>query len=149
MKTKTLFILAVLLFFGSIPQAIAQTNIYKHVDKDGNITFTNRRIPNAEKISVASYSRNSESNLVRMQSSGNAPRVKDTTQKERDTVRRQILQKELVTEEKHFTETQTHLDQFSNSAEASSFQEKIVQLKNKLFLHQRNITALKKELARL
>lgn len=149
MKTKTLFILAVLISLVSIPQAIAQANIYKHVDKDGNITFTNRRIPHAEKISVASYSRNSESNSIQMQSSGNAPRVKDTTQKERDTVRRQILQKELVTEEKNFTETRTNLDQFSNSAEASSFQEKIVQLKNKLFLHQRNITALKKELARL
>ena len=149
MKTKTLFILAVLISLVSIPQAIAQANIYKHVDKDGNITFTNRRIPNAEKISIASYSRNPESNSTRLQSNGNAPRVKDATQKGRDTVRRQILQKELVAEEKNFTETRTNLDQFSSSPEASSFQEKIVQLKNKLFLHQRNITALKKELARL
>ncbi|MBS0423645.1 MAG: DUF4124 domain-containing protein [Proteobacteria bacterium] len=149
MKTKTLFILAVLLSLSPISLAIAQTNIYKHVDKDGNITFTNRRIPNSEKISLASYSRNSNSSSIRLQSNGNAPRVKDTTQKERDTTRRQILQKELVTEEKHFTETRTHLDQFNNDPEAGSFQEKIVQLKNKLFLHQRNITALKKELAKL
>lgn len=149
MKTKTLFILAVLLSLHPISLAIAQTNIYKHVDKDGNITFTNRRIPNSEKMSLASYSRNSGSSSVRLQSNGNAPRVKDTTQKERDMTRRQILQKELVTEEKHFTETRTHLDQFSNDPEAGSFQEKIVQLKNKMFLHQRNITALKKELAKL
>ncbi len=148
MKTKTVFILAILVLLALIPQTIAQTNIYKHVDKDGNITFTNRRIPNAEKISIASYSRNSGSSPTRLQSNGNAPRVKDTTQKERDTVRRQILQKELVSEEKHFTETQTHLEQFSNT-EAGNSQEKIVQLKNKLFLHQRNITALKKELAKL
>lgn len=148
MKTKTLFILAVLISLAPIPQAIAQANIYKHVDKDGNITFTNRRIPNAEKISIASYSRNSESNSIRLQSNGNAPRVKDKMQKERDTVRRQILQKELMSEEKHFTETQTYLEQSSNT-EANNSQEKIVQLKNKLFLHQRNITALKKELARL
>jgi len=149
MKTKTVFILAALIFLSPIPQATAQTNIYKHVDKDGNITFTNRRIPNAEKISIASYSRDSGSSSTRLQSAGNAPRVKDTTQKERDTTRRQILQKELVTEEKHFTETRIHLDQFSNEPEAGGFQEKIVQLRNKLFLHQRNITALKKELARL
>ena len=148
MKTKTLFILAALISLAPIPQAIAQANIYKHVDKDGNITFTNRRIPNAEKISIASYSRNSESNSIRLQSNGNAPRVKDKMQKERDTVRRQILQKELMSEEKHFTETQTYLEQSSNT-EANNSQEKIVQLKNKLFLHQRNITALKKELARL
>ncbi|MDE2389493.1 MAG: DUF4124 domain-containing protein, partial [Betaproteobacteria bacterium] len=74
MKTKTLFILAVLISLTPIPQAIAQANIYKHVDKDGNITFTNRRIPNAEKISIASYSRNPESNSIRLQSNGNAPR---------------------------------------------------------------------------
>ena len=149
MKTGTLFILSALMLLISIPQAMAETNIYKHVDKDGNITFTNRRIPNAEKVSFASYSRNAESGPVKLQSNGNAPRVKDTTQKERDSLRRQILQKELSVEEKNFNDTQTHLDQFSNTPEAGNSQDKVVQLRNKLFMHQRNITALKKELARL
>jgi len=149
MKTGTLLILFALILLSSISQAIAETNIYKHVDKDGNITFTNRRIPNSEKISIASYSRNSESGPAKSPSNGNASRVKDTTQKERDTVRRQILQKELSAEEKHFVDTQTHLDQFGDAAEASNPHEKVVQLRNKLFQHQRNITALKKELARL
>jgi hypothetical protein len=45
MKTGTLLILFALILLSSISQAIAETNIYKHVDKDGNITFTNRRIP--------------------------------------------------------------------------------------------------------
>lgn len=149
MKTGTLLILFALILLSSISQAIAETNIYKHVDKDGNITFTNRRIPNSEKISIASYSRNSEPGPAKSPSNGNAPRVKDTTQKERDTVRRQILQKELSVEEKHFSDTQTHLDQFGDAAEANNPHEKVVQLRNKLFQHQRNITALKKELARL
>lgn len=149
MKTGTLLILFALILLSSISQAIAETNIYKHVDKDGNITFTNRRIPNAEKISLASYSRNSGPGPAKLQSNGTAPRVKDTTQKERDTVRRQILQKELSAEEKHFTDTQMHLDQFSDISEVNNPHEKVVQLRNKLFQHQRNITALKKELARL
>lgn len=149
MKTGTLFTLFAPILLIAIPQAMAGTNIYKHVDKDGNITFTNRRIPNAEKISIASYSRNAESAPVKSQSNGSPPRVKDTTQKERDSMRRQILQKELSLEEKHLTDTQTHLDQFSNTPGAGNSQDKVVQLRNKLFQHQRNISALKKELAKL
>ena len=143
MKIRTLFIVLILL--SSLPHAIAGTDIYKHVDKDGNITFTNRRINNAQKVSIASFSRNT----VQSGSSSQSLRVKDTTQKERDTMRRQILEKELMTEEKLFSDTQSSLLQVGNHTESSRHQEKIVQLKNKLFSHQRNIAALKKELAKL
>lgn len=149
MKNRTLFILLTLALVVFLPQATAGADIYKHVDKEGNITFTNRPIPNAEKISIASFSRNAGSNPSRSQPAGNASRVKDTIQNERDAVRRQILQKELMAEEKLFTDTQTFLDQISNQSESSSYQDKLIQLRNKLFLHQRNITALKKELAGL
>ena len=143
MKIRT-FIVLVLILLDSLPNAIAGTDIYKHVDKDGNITFTNRPISNAQKISIASFSRNTEQSGPQSKS----PRVKDTTQKERDAMRRQILEKELVAEEKLFADTQNFILQISNT-ESSNYQEKAVQLRNKLFLHQRNITALKKELAKL
>ena len=139
MKIRTLFI--VLMLLSSLSPAIAGTDIYKHVDKDGNITFTNRRINNAQKVSIASFSRNTEQSGSPSQS----PRVKNTTQTERDTMRRQILEKELVTEERLFSDTQSSLLQIGNHAESSQ----IVQLRNKLFSHQRNIAALKKELAKL
>ena len=99
MKIRT-FIVLVLILLDSLPNAIAGTDIYKHVDKDGNITFTNRPISNAQKISIASFSRNTEQSGPQSKS----PRVKDTTQKERDTMRRQILEKELVAEEKLFAD---------------------------------------------
>lgn len=142
MKTKTLLILSALILLGNLPKAIAGTDIYKHVDKDGNITFTNRPISNAQKFSIASYSRNTEGLHP------NSPRVKDTIQKERDTMRRQILKKELVAEENLFIDTQNFLEQISNPHESNTHQEKAVQLRNKLFLHQRNIYALRIELAR-
>ncbi|MBY0484767.1 DUF4124 domain-containing protein [Nitrosomonas sp.] len=142
MKTRTLLILLALILLGYLPKAIAGTDIYKHVDKDGNITFTNRPINNAQKFSVASFSRNTEGLQP------NSPRVKDPIQKERDAMRRQILKKELVAEEKLFTDTQNFLEQISNPHESNTHQEKTVQLRNKLFLHQRNIYALRKELAR-
>ncbi|MER2511793.1 MAG: DUF4124 domain-containing protein [Nitrosomonas ureae] len=149
MKTITLLILLIFMLPIDLPQAMAGSEIYKYVDKDGNITFTNRRAPNAEKISIASFSRNTKSSQSKPGSSLNLPRVNDTTQKNRDAMRREILQKELIAEEKLFSETRNFLDEILNKPEfKNSFQEKTVQLKNKLLLHQRNVAALKKELSR-
>ncbi|AEJ02138.1 hypothetical protein Nit79A3_2366 [Nitrosomonas sp. Is79A3] len=142
MKTRTLLTLLALILLGYLPKVNAGTDIYKHVDKEGNITFTNRPVSNAQKFSVASFSRNTEG----LQPS--SPRVKETIQKERDAMRRQILKKELVTEEKLFTDTQNFLEQVISTRGSNNHQEKVVQLRNKLFLHQRNISALRKELAR-
>ncbi|SFE65256.1 DUF4124 domain-containing protein [Nitrosomonas sp. Nm166] len=144
MKIRTLFIVLALIPGVSLSNAIAGTDIYKYVDKDGNITFTNRRISNAQKISIASFSRSAEQSGLPSKS----PRVKDVAQKERDAMRRQILEKELVAEEKLFSDAQHFLLQISNNGDSAN-KEKAVQLRNKLFLHQRNITALKKELAKL
>lgn len=145
MKTRTLFIIWILILLNSFSHAIAGKDIYKYVDKDGNITFTNRPISNAQKISVASFSRPSEPLGTQTKSS----RVKDATQQERDAKRRQILEKELATEERLFADTQDFLLQISNNTESSNYQEKAVQLRNKLSLHQRNVAALKKELSKL
>lgn len=147
MKIRALFILLVLIILCSSPNVIAGKDIYKHVDKDGRITFTNRPIHNAHKVTVASFSRNSEPKKLGVQT--NFSRVKDTTQKERDVMRRRILEKELVSEEKLFADIENYLAQISNHRKLSNYQEKVIQLENKLILHQRNITALKKELANL
>ena len=144
MKIRTLFIILLLILLNSFSHAIAGKDIYKYVDKDGNITFTNRPISNAQKISIASFSRNSEPAGLQTKS----PRVKDPTRQERDAKRRQILEKELANEEKLFADTQDFLLQTSNDKESGNYQEKAVQLRNKLSLHQRNVAALKKELSK-
>ncbi|MCE7913109.1 MAG: DUF4124 domain-containing protein [Nitrosomonas sp. PRO4] len=145
MKIQVLFIISIVLPLVLFSSVSAGTEIYKYVDKDGNITFTNRRISNAQKISIASFSRNNEQSGLRSTS----PRVKDSTQKERDAMRRQILEKELVTEEKLLTDTQNFLEEIRSNSKSGNYQERVVQLQNKLFLHQRNIAALKKELTKL
>lgn len=149
MKTRTLLILLIFILPVGFPQAIAGSEIYKFVDKDGNITFTNRRIPNAEKISIASFSRNTISSQPKPSLKSNLPHVKETIQKDRDGMRHQILKQELITEKKLFNDTQKFLDEIRNKPELNnSSQEKVVQLRNKLFKHQRNVVALKKELNR-
>lgn len=142
MKKRSLLILSMFILGCSASQAIAGSDIYKLVDKDGNITFTNRKLPNAEKISVASYSPNLSTN----KSSQNRTAASSTT--ERSGMRRKILESELLTEQQLFSDTQISLDQASQMPRSESSQQKLVQLKNKLFMHQRNIAALKKELGR-
>ncbi|PSJ18986.1 DUF4124 domain-containing protein [Nitrosomonas supralitoralis] len=149
MKTRTLLILLIFILPVGFPQAIAGSEIYKFVDKDGNITFTNRRISNAEKISITSFSRNTISSQPKTSLNSNLPRIKETAQKDRDGMRHQILKQELIAEEKLFNDTQKFLDEIRNKPELNnSSQEKVVQLRNKLFKHQRNVAALKKELNR-
>ena len=123
MKISTLIVLLALILSGPLCNATAGTDIYQHVDKEGNITFTNRNIKNAQKISIASFSKNSE--LTHSKLSSNPSHTKDAKQKERD------------------------VEQISNNPQSNNSQETVIQLKNKFFLHQRNITALKKELAKL
>lgn len=125
-------------------QAIAGTDIYKHVDKNGNITFTNRKIPNAEKISLASYAPKSSTNKIQPQ----AARTSFSSPNERSGMRRKILESELLTEQQLFADTRLSLDQIADAPQSENTQQRSVQLKNKLFMHQRNIAALKKELAR-
>ncbi|MGV8713029.1 MAG: DUF4124 domain-containing protein [Nitrosomonas sp.] len=139
-----LFITLFFYFLNPLPHALAGTDIYKYVDKDGNITFTNRRINNGQKVSIASFSKNTGHSNSRSKLSPS----KTTTPTERDTMRRQILEKELAMEEKLFTETQNSLDEMNNYEKAETTSGKSVQLKNRLFMHQRNITALRKELSK-
>lgn len=143
MKKTLYFILAPLLLCLSFQVAAGQ-DIYKHVDKEGNITFTNRRIPNAQKVSLASYSNPSPSRTT----SAASARAPNTVPKERNQMRRTILAQELQVEEQLFTATQSSLQHATNKPDMADRQAQVVQLRNKLFQHQRNIAALKKELAK-
>lgn len=139
-----LFVTLFFILLNAPLKAVAGADIYKYVDKDGNITFTNRRISNGQKITLASYSKN-----VGQQSARSKLSQSSASPAERDTTRRQILEKELAMEEKLFSETKNFLAQVDNPENAGTPTEKSVQLKNKLFTHQRNIAALRRELGKL
>ena len=150
MRIRNLSVIFVTVLLGFTPVTVAGKEIYKLVDKDGNITFTNRPTRHAQKVNLASFSgnANTRSTDTVIQKSTSAPSIKSNAQKERDGTRRQILEKELHSENKLLSDTKQSLSQISQSDD--SLQDgKIAQLKNKLFLHQRNISALKKELSRL
>lgn len=150
MRIRNLSVIFVTVLLGFTSVTVAGKEIYKLVDKDGNITFTNRPTRHAQKVNLASFSGNANTRSADtvIQKPTSAPSIKSNAQKERDGTRRQILEKELHSENKLLSDTKQSLSQISQSDD--SLQDgKIAQLKNKLFLHQRNISALKKELSRL
>tara|TARA_R110002073_G_scaffold94594_7_gene219935 strand:+ start:1004 stop:1483 length:480 start_codon:yes stop_codon:yes gene_type:complete len=159
MGKKNLVILSILITVGIPPITYAKSEIYKHIDENGHITYINKPVKGGKKLLTAPFSPRSK--LKKAGSHKNFPKVHANTQKKRDSKRRQILEKELVTETKLLADTRQNLSNMEKNStlfttkinqpnhEAVQYKEKIKMIQNKVILHQRNIVALKKELANL
>lgn len=110
----------------------AHAEIYKHVDEQGRVTYSNVPMKGAAKLNLeplntvpATRPRTSAA------SPSGFPKVDGSTQKKRDDTRRKILEEELTAEEKLLSEAMTQ-----KNATATA-------------LHEKNIAALKKELTNI
>ena len=114
------------MLIGTSMTTVATAEIYRHVDNNGKVTYTNTRLKGAEKVSL-------KRKLAKAKTSApnNFPRVHHKVQTKRDLKRRNILNDELATEEKLL------------------FNAKQTFKKDDVSLHRRNIIALKKELKNL
>jgi hypothetical protein len=88
------------------------------------------------------------------------PKVDDSTQKARDTDRRRILDNELAAEQKNLDEAKKALAQQESiilpnermqhgGISGGKVEERIVPFRDKVALHERNIEAIQKEIAKL
>lgn len=148
MDNKTLFITISLAVFLISPDAFSGGNkIYKYVDKDGHITFSNKPIKGGKLfLNTPGPSRNSpQSQEVQR----NFPKVNLNTQNKRDIKRREILQQELSNEQNLLSELQSKLSSLDKVFEKNPNSDNIKHLQEKIRHHKNNITALKKELANL
>jgi hypothetical protein len=143
---------ALLLFPAALLVALpVQADIYKFVDENGRVTYTNIPKKGAKKLDVGSESSPAKSRSNAGPSS--FPRVDSQTQKKRDDMRKQILQDELNTEQKALADAQKALKDGEGTRvgdEAKNYQkylDRVQRLKDNVASHERNIEALKKELA--
>ena len=131
----------------------AAAEIYKYVDENGRITYTNVPKKGAKKLDLdpGSAGKSRVGNL----GPSSFPKVDNPTQKKRDEQRKQILHEELATEEKSLVDAKSALkvgealrvgDEARNP---SKYLERVKRLKDDVTLHERNIEALKKELGDL
>ena len=158
MGDKNLAIILIFFFSTTAPAVKANTEIYKHVDNDGRITFSNKPIKGAKRLQPAPASPKFNAGTVQNKK---FPKVSNQTQKKRDTKRRQLLENELKNESRLLVDAKQILVRTLKNSEINKInttqsqhdvikhENKIKIIQKRVLLHERNITALKKELASL
>jgi len=149
MRLRYLILLPCLAYAG-----YAQADIYKHVDKYGNVTYSNTPIKGGKKLDLGP--------LPIMEpykaSEADTARVKQSTQKKRDEDRRRILQDELDAEQKALADARQNLKDAQDNPQVShaggktfrnvAGQDAAIQAaQEQVTLHERNVEALKMELS--
>lgn len=142
---------------------LAQADIYKCVDEQGGVTYTNDKpAPGMKGCSLLTRepavtvlpSAPARKAAAAVPTPSNFPRVDDSTQRNRDNDRRRILSQELATEEKFLEESKKALaeqESVRNGDERNYAKvlERLQPYKDKVALHERNIEAIKKEIGGL
>lgn len=143
---------------GALVATPAEAAICKYLDSDGSIVYSN--VPPAKGMRKLSCDiveppagRSSEKGSARTPSPTGFPRVDPEVQKSRDDTRRKILDDELAKEQKLLAAAQ---DEYGNGApqplpdeksDAEKYRQRIERLRQAVVLHQRNIDALRREIA--
>ncbi len=155
----------------------AVAEIYKHVDADGRITYSNVKIKGAKKLDLepadtsfgtgASSSDGQEGNKpkrppsARTATPASFPKVDAGTQNQRDGKRKDILQSELDAEKKALADAKKAYDEGAAKPEVfrtptgqirrnvPKFDEKMKNLQAEVDVHQRNIDLLEKEISNI
>jgi uncharacterized protein DUF4124 len=138
----------------------AHADIYKCVDDNGGITYTNTKTGKGcstltRDLPVSSVpGPQGGAGAGKPADSGTFPKVSDDAQKSRDSDRKRILSQELTTEEKALEEAQKALaeQEAVRMGDERNYQKMLDRLqpyKDKVELHKRNVDALKREIANL
>lgn len=144
---------------------LAQADIYKCTDAAGHVTYANTGgrnclrlnldpVPSSPAGSASSPAAKPASRPPAAASSPNFPRVDDSTQRARDTDRRRILETELAAEQKLLEQAQKELGEQEavRNGDERNYQKVLDRLqpyKDRVALHERNLQALRKEIANL
>ena len=137
----------------------ADATICKYLDADGNVVYSNVAPPKGlRKLSceIADDTPRRASGVGAARASttpSSFPRVDAETQKSRDDKRRKVLDDELANEEKLLGEAREAYDNGappplqSEKNDAEKYRQRIARLRQTVQLHERNVEALRKEIA--
>jgi hypothetical protein len=140
-----------------------QAEIYKHVDADGHVTYSNMPMKGATRLNLEPLPPANPSSSSKPRSPGTSspagfPKVDQETQKQRDSKRQEILNNELESERQALEEAKKNLTEGQEAPEVyrgkdgktyrnvNKYDEKIEKLQEDVTLHQKNIELLEKEL---
>jgi hypothetical protein len=132
--------------------------ICKYIDADGAIHYTNVSPDRGWRklscdIADDAPRPKAGSGAAKSPTPTGFPRVEPEAQKSRDELRRKVLADELASEEKLLAEARTAYDNGApvplaeEQSDAEKYRQRIARLRQAVQLHERNIEALRKELA--
>jgi hypothetical protein len=140
----------------------AHAEIYKYVDENGNVTFTDvykkgaKRIemPGAPATLPSARAPSPKKRASYTPSPADFPRIDAGTQQRRDDIRRQVLQDEIATERGNADEARRQLAlgervQPGERATDSTYLNRVKRLRQSVDQHEQNISAIQRELANL
>lgn len=133
---------------------LAQAEIYKAVDENGHVTYSNAPLKGGKKIISTPQGDGSRHSGKVSSSKGNAspsnfPKIDSETQKNRDGTRQKILQNELESEEKLLIEARKSLKEADANRADPKHDEKVKGFLAEIKVHEKNIEALNTELSKL
>lgn len=140
--------------------APAQAEIYKYVDENGQVTFTDVYKKGAKRIDLpggpAPLSGGSKATRRASYNPSPAdfPRIDAGTQKRRDDIRRQVLQDEIAGERRNADEARRQLAlgerlQPGERATDATYLNRVNKLRATVQQHEQNVSAIQRELANL
>jgi len=139
--------------------APAQAEIYKYVDENGQVTFTDVYRKGAKRIELPGAPAplppaGKAPARASSPSPANFPRIDAGTQKRRDDIRRQVLQDEINGERRNADEARRQLAlgerlQSGERATDASYLSRVNRLRASVQQHEQNIVSIQRELANL
>lgn len=140
--------------------APAQAEIYKYVDENGQVTFTDVYKKGAKRIELPGAPAQlpagdkTPGRTSYNPSPANFPRIDAGTQKRRDDIRRQVLQDEIDGERRNADEARRQLAlgerlQPGERATDASYLNRVNKLRATVQQHEQNIVSIRRELANL
>lgn len=144
-------------WLGMLILPLAWADVYKCVDEDGHVTYTNARPSQKSKCTVLSRDQRVSTvpgRATATPSPAGFPKVDGETQKARDNDRRKILDQELAAEQKNLEQAKKELaeQEAIRTGDERNYQRVLDRLqpyRERVALHERNIEALQKEIRNL
>ena len=171
MRMTSCFLLRLLLLAGlAAHEARADSVIYKCVDQNGRVEFTDINKPGCKVLDLPGYVASTPAPAPRApavamrQGAGRPaaaspnpagfPRVDTATQKARDDDRRTILEDELRAEERKLADLKRDYnngepERQGNEKNYAKYQERVAQMRDNIGRSEKNVEALKREIANI
>jgi hypothetical protein len=172
MRLTSCFLLRLLLLAGlAVHEARADSVIYKCVDQNGRVEFTDINKPGCKVLDLPGYVASTPAPAPRAapaatmrQGAGRPaaaspnppgfPRVDTATQKARDDDRRTILEDELRAEERKLADLKRDYnngepERQGNEKNYAKYQERVAQMRDNIGRSEKNVEALKREIANI